>query len=221
MISVKIPLMTKIGEPDVNGRVITKEAFQKCIESDFYREMILNGQLRLVYGGTAGEFLDKEHYCIDPIKMHDYIFGHISQITEENVMVHIYRHEEIFLRQLDNGFKVYLTCIGKLDHTTENIDAVRDENAQNTCDIIANANMNTRDLLESNNAQTQRILDYLTNQEIQNLRTDLQAAQLQLSNLSQTASIVDQLRPFPTPAYITCSPYASALGINGCNSGLV
>lgn len=105
--------------------------------------------------------------------------------------------------------------------TNKNIDAVRYENAKNTCDIIANANMNTRDLLESNNAQTQRILDYLTNQEIQNLRTDLQAAQLQLSNLSQTASIVDQLRPFPTPAYITCSPYASALGINGCNSGLV
>lgn len=126
MISVKIPLMTKIGEPDVNGRVITKEAFQKCIESDFYREMILNGQLRLVYGGTAREFLDKEHYCIDPIKMHEYIFGHISQITEENVMAHIYRHEEIFLRQLDNGFKVYLTCIGKLDHINENIDVVRD-----------------------------------------------------------------------------------------------
>ena len=51
MISVKIPLMTKIGEPNVNGRVITKEAFQKYIESDFYREMILNGQLRV----TAGE----------------------------------------------------------------------------------------------------------------------------------------------------------------------
>lgn len=117
----------------------------------------------------------------------------------------------------DVGSKIQSCCC----ETNRNIDAVRYENAKNTCDIITNANMNTRDLLESNNAQTQRILDYLTNQEIQNLRTDLQAAQLQLSNLSQTASIVDQLRPFPTPAYITCSPYASALGINGCNSGLI
>lgn len=126
MISVKIPLLTKIGELNANGRVITKETFQKCIESDFYREMVLNNKLKLVYGGTAGEFLDREHYCIDPIKMHDYIFGHISQITEENVVAHIYHHEEIFLRQLDNGFKVYLTCIGKSDHITENINAVRD-----------------------------------------------------------------------------------------------
>ena len=126
MIEVKIPLLTKIGELNANGRVITKETFQKCIESDFYREMVLNNKLKLVYGGTAGEFLDREHYCIDPIKMHDYIFGHISQITEENVVAHIYHHEEIFLRQLDNGFKVYLTCIGKSDHITENINAVRD-----------------------------------------------------------------------------------------------
>ena len=117
----------------------------------------------------------------------------------------------------DVGSKIQSCCC----ETNRNIDAVRYENAKNTCDIITNANMNTRDLLESNNAQTQRILDYLTNQEIQNLRSDLQSAQLQLSNLSQTASIIDQLRPFPIPAYITCSPYASTLGINGCNSGLV
>ena len=117
----------------------------------------------------------------------------------------------------DVGSKIQSCCC----ETNRNIDAVRYENAKNTCDIITNANMNTRDLLESNNAQTQRILDYLTNQEIQNLRSDLQSAQLQLSNLSQTASIIDQLRPFPIPAYITCSPYANALGTNGCNSGLV
>lgn len=126
MISVRIPLITKIGEADANGRIITKEAFQKCIESDFYKEMLSTGKLRLVYGGTAGEFIDKEHYCIDPVKMHDYIFGHISEITEETVMAHIYRHEEIFLRQLDNGFKVYLTCIANLDHTAENRNVVRD-----------------------------------------------------------------------------------------------
>lgn len=93
--------------------------------------------------------------------------------------------------------------------TNRNIDAVRYENAKNTCDIINNANMNTRDLLESNNAQTQRIIDTLTNQEIQNLRSELQSAQLSLQNNSQTANIISQLRPVPMPAYITCSPYAS------------
>lgn len=92
--------------------------------------------------------------------------------------------------------------------TNRNIDAIRYENAKNTCDIINNANMNTRDLLESNNAQTQRIIDYLTNQEIQGLRTELQSAQIALQNNAQTSTIINQLKPVPVPAYLTCSPYA-------------
>lgn len=90
--------------------------------------------------------------------------------------------------------------------TNRNIDAVRYENAKNTCDIIAANNLNTRDLLEAQNAGTQRIIDYLTNQEINTLRTDLQAAQLTLANNVQTNAIINAVRPFPQPAYITCSP---------------
>ena len=44
------------------------------------------------------------------------------------------------------------------------------------------------------------------------LRDQLQAAQLQLGNLSQTQNIINAVRPFPQPAYITCSPYTSANG---------
>lgn len=78
--------------------------------------------------------------------------------------------------------------------------------AQSTCDIMTNADKNT-----------DRIINYLTQNELDSLRNELQSAQLQLSQLSQTSNIVNQLQPTPKPAYITCSPYASA-GINTVNA---
>ena len=104
--------------------------------------------------------------------------------------------------------------------TNRNIDAVRYENAKNTCDITHNAQLNTRDILESQNAGFQRILDFLTNDKIDSLRSELQSAQLQLGNMSQTTNLINYLRPYPTPAYITASPYTSAYGGCGCN-GLI
>lgn len=90
--------------------------------------------------------------------------------------------------QIQNGF-----CA-----TNRNMDSVKYENAKNTCDII-----------NAVNASSQRIIDQMTNDKIDDLRTELQSAQLQLSNNSQTANLIATLRPFPQPAYITCSPYTS------------
>ena len=102
--------------------------------------------------------------------------------------------------------------------TNRNIDAVRYENAKNTCDITHNAQLNTRDILEAQNAGFQRILDFLTNDKIDSLRGELQSAQLQLGNMSQTNTLINTLRPYPYPAYITCSPYVSSYGCGcGCN----
>lgn len=83
--------------------------------------------------------------------------------------------------------------------TNRNIDAVRYENAKNTCDII-----------QASHNDTDRILAYLTNQKIEALQTELQSAQLALQNNAQTQSILNALRPTPIPAYITCSPYQAA-----------
>ena len=59
----------------------------------------------------------------------------------------------------------------------------------------------------------------ITQNTIDDLRDRLNSARDQLGNLQQTASIIASLRPYPQPAYITCSPYASAFGYNngGCN----
>ena len=98
--------------------------------------------------------------------------------------------------------------------TNRNIDAVRYENAQNTCAII-----------QASEKNADRIINHLTQSEIQSLRDSLNTANLQLSQQAQTANLISTLRPFPTPSYITCSPYTSAfngcgLG-NGCGCGLV
>ena len=100
------------------------------------------------------------------------------------------------------------------------------------CDIErgidgVNYNMakNTSDIIQAQNCNTQKIIDHLTQNEINSLRTELQSAQLQLSQLSQTRALVNEIKPCPIPAYLTCSPYTSynvpfgAFGFNnGCGS---
>lgn len=56
----------------------------------------------------------------------------------------------------------------------------------------------------------------MTANVMQELRDQLQAAQLQLGTLAQTSNIINAVRPFPQPAYITCSPYQSATSVYGC-----
>lgn len=75
----------------------------------------------------------------------------------------------------------------------------------------------TGDILIAGERNTNQIINYLTQTEMDKLRTELQSAQFQLSQLSQTSNIVEQLMPVAKPAYLTCSPYASAFGFNGYN----
>ena len=46
---------------------------------------------------------------------------------------------------------------------------------------------------------------------------ELQTANFQLSQQAQSASLISALRPFPQPAYITCSPYQAVNYGYGCN----
>lgn len=94
--------------------------------------------------------------------------------------------------------------------TNRNLDALRYEGAKNTCDIITAGNLNTRDLIEAGNANTQRIVDMMTQNTIQDLRDKNTALTLQVSQIAQTQSIVDQLKPCPKPAYIVGNPYCGA-----------
>ena len=95
--------------------------------------------------------------------------------------------------------------------TQRSIDGINYNMAKNTCDII-----------QSGNNNTQRIIDYLTNQEMCNLRSENQALRLQASQAAQNAYLINELRPTAKPAYITCSPFDTAFGSNrngGCGCG--
>lgn len=84
--------------------------------------------------------------------------------------------------------------------------------------IACQISNNARDIMIANDKNTDRIINYLTQAETDRLRTELQSAQFQLSQLSQTRSIIEQLLPVAKPAYLTCSPYAAAFGAanTGC-----
>lgn len=101
----------------------------------------------------------------------------------------------------NNRFAAQQCCC----ETNRNIDAVRAENYRNTCEIttaIHNEGEQTRAMITANTIQELR--DKLADKD-----RDLVAANAQLSQLSQTSTLVNTLRPFPQPAYITCSPYTS------------
>lgn len=71
-------------------------------------------------------------------------------------------------------------------------------------------------LREEGVANTQKILDALCQNTIDNLRDkladrdrELQTARFQISQIDQTANLTNTLRPYPTPSYIVSSPYTS------------
>lgn len=100
--------------------------------------------------------------------------------------------------------------------TNRNIDSVKAENYQNTCQIttaIHEEAEKTRGLINANTMQELR--DRLADRD-----RDLQTARFNLSQTIQSAAIVNQLRPYPQPAYITASPYQSA-GYGTCNGVVV
>lgn len=96
--------------------------------------------------------------------------------------------------------------------TQRSIDAVRYENARNTCDIV--------NAIKADGDATRALM---TQNEIQSLRDQLQTANFQLSQQAQNATLIATLRPTPIPAYQTCSPYESAQLFShygtACNNG--
>ena len=129
--------------------------------------------------------------------------------------------------QLCNGFAGVNSNISNLGYqlqdcccqTQRAVDGVNYNMAMQTNTLQQALCNGFRDVIDSQNAGTQRIIDTITQDKIQSLQTELQSAQLQLANVSQTNNIINTLRPTPVPAYITCSPYQAAYGYsNGCGN---
>ena len=114
------------------------------------------------------------------------------------------------------------------------IDGVNYNTAKGFCDLNNTMNINTRDILESNNANTRAILDFLTQDKIATLTAENHSLKLQASQSAQnafitanqeaqTAELLRRLAPTPTPAYVVPNPNccynAQVSFANGCGCG--
>lgn len=61
-----------------------------------------------------------------------------------------------------------------------------------------------------------RVIDWLSQREAQNLRDENFGLKLAASQAAQNNYLVNQLRPCPIPAYITCNPFAANYNNAGC-----
>lgn len=96
-------------------------------------------------------------------------------------------------------------------------------NMQNRFD----AQTNTCNTLQAIDKLGDRIIDFMSAEKMQTLRDENQALRLAASQSHQNQYLIDQLRPCPVPAYITCNPFAASYGFgnfgnysnNGCGCG--
>ena len=113
--------------------------------------------------------------------------------------------------------------------TREAIQGVNYNMATNTCALQNTMCNNTRDIIDSQQAGTRAILDYLCTKENADLRDKVQKLELSASQDRQNAllttamtaqaqQIVNSVNPTAIPAYVVPNPNAYAYGC-GCNAG--
>ena len=132
----------------------------------------------------------------------------------------------------DLGYKLQDCCCT----TQRSIDNVRFDLAQLGCGISNSINNSTRDILESNNANTRAILDFLTKDKIDSLQAENQTLRFQASQTAQnafitanqdaqTAELIRRLgADCPVPAYVVPNPNCCynaqvTFGNNNCGCG--
>ena len=110
--------------------------------------------------------------------------------------------------------------------TQRAIDGVNYNIATQTAAIQNTLCGNTRDIIENQNNNARAILDALTaskleakNERIAEQQQQIFGLQLAASQAAQNQYLVNQLRPCPVPAYITCNPFAAAGYSGGCGCG--
>ena len=95
---------------------------------------------------------------------------------------------------------------------------VRYDMETQACDTRNTVQNATRDIIDNANSNSKAILDFLVNSKMQDLQTENQNLKLAASQAAQNNYLVSQLRPCPTPAYITCNPWASSAPCGACGS---
>ena len=145
-----------------------------------------------------------------------------------------YQNQISNLQSMNSLSSQFANCCCENRLATANLSA---DIAREACADRAAVSDALRDVLEANNASTQRILDQMCqdkidakNEQIDNLRQQLNMAQLSASQNAQTAAILanneaqttaleQYLSPTPRPAYVVPAPWTN-YGYNGCGCSL-
>lgn len=115
--------------------------------------------------------------------------------------------------------------------TQRAIDGVNYNMATNTCAIQNTIQNSTRDIIDSQNAGTREILNFLTQDKIASLQSENQALKFQASQTAQnsylaamsdaqTSELIRRINPMPVPAYQVPAPYPyCGTYSSGCGCG--
>ena len=110
--------------------------------------------------------------------------------------------------------------------TQRGIDGINYNMAMNTNNLQQTLCNNTRDIIDNQNANYRALHDEIVanrledkNAQIAAQQNEINALRLSASQERQNSYLINQLKPCPIPAYITCNPYQSYYGNYGCNSG--
>ena len=177
------------GDAAVQGALTRSDLYEG------FNTQEINGQLRGITNGLCDGF-----YALNS-GMKDGFYG-----TQAGMKDGFYGIQGALA---ENRFAAESCCCA----TNRNIDAVRYEGAQNTCAITKAIHAEgeaTRALINANTMQELR-------DKLEARDRDIMVRDFQLSQLAQTSSLVNELRPCAKPAYITCSPYTTAgYGCGSC-----
>lgn len=99
--------------------------------------------------------------------------------------------------------------------TQRSIDGVNYNMAMNTNSIQQTLCNNTRDIIDNQNANYRALHDEIVanriedkNAQIASQQNEINALRLKASQEAQNTYLINQLRPCPIPAFVTCNPYA-------------
>ena len=102
---------------------------------------------------------------------------------------------------------------------------VRYDMATNACAVTNTIQSAARDIADNQNANYRALHDEIVairmedkNAQIAALQSQVQALNLAQSQANQNQYLINTLRPCPTPAYITCNPWAGQAAYGSCGT---
>ena len=106
--------------------------------------------------------------------------------------------------------------------TQRGIDGINYNMAMNTNNIQQTLCNNTRDIIDNQNANYRALHDEIVanriedkNAQIAAQQNEINALRLKASQEAQNTYLINQLKPCPVPAFLTCNPYTGQV-YNGC-----